>query len=440
MGIAGTTAATWTISELVANEVDNDTPGVTVTGSPLGVNEGSSNTYTLVLTSQPSSNVTVTATRKTGGDTDLTLSGSPLTFTNTNWDTAQTLTVSAAEDDGDSANGSATFEHSASSGDSSYDGASITISELVANEVDNDTPGVTVATSPLGVNEGSSNTYTLVLNAQPSSEVTVTAARKTGGDTDLSISGSPLTFTNGNWNTAQTLTVSAAEDADASTGSATFEHSTSSGDSSYDGGNVTISDLVANEVDNDANTQTTLDAPTNLRAEPGDRQVRLSWDAVDGATEYEYQQRSSGSFGANWISTGNGATRTVVTGLSNGTQYTFRVRAVEMMSPRIEGPPSNPVSATPFSTPLNLIAIPGDQYVTLSWDPVPGVGEHDWLHCWWRYCHGTWFWERPTLGDDGRWSARVTGWDIGHGEPPRPSLTNGPHLYLLRDPLPGRVP
>ena len=212
-----------TISELVANEVDNDTAGVTVTGSPLAVNEASSNTYTLVLTAPPSSNVTVTASRKTGGDTDLSVSGSPLTFTDTNWNTAQTLTVSAAEDDGDSANGSATFEHSASSGDSRYDGGSVTISELVANEVDNDTPGVTVTGSPLAVNEGSSNTYTLVLTAPPSSNVTVTASRKTGGDTDLTLSGSPLTFTDTNWNTAQTLTVSAAEDdGDSANGSATF--------------------------------------------------------------------------------------------------------------------------------------------------------------------------------------------------------------------------
>ena len=242
--------ASVTISELVANEVDNDTPGVTVTGSLLGVNEGSSNTYTLVLNAQPSSNVTVTAARKDDGDSDLSISGSPLTFTNSNWNTAQTLTVSAAED-GDASNGSATFEHSASSGDSSYDGASVTISELVANEVENDTPGVTVTGSPLDVNESSSNTYTLVLDAQPSSNVTVTAARTSGGDTDLSISGSPLTFSNGNWNTAQTLTVSAAEDDDATAGSATFEHSASSGDSSYDGASVTISELVANEVDND---------------------------------------------------------------------------------------------------------------------------------------------------------------------------------------------
>ena len=114
----------------------------------------------------PAVNVTVTAARTSGGDTDLSISGSPLTFTDSNWNTAQTLTVSAAED-GDASNGSATFEHSASSGDSSYDGGSITISELVANEVENDTAGVTVTGSPLNVTEGSSATYTLVLTSQP---------------------------------------------------------------------------------------------------------------------------------------------------------------------------------------------------------------------------------------------------------------------------------
>ena len=77
--------------------------GVTINPAPpnkLTVAEGSSNTYTVVLAAQPISNVTVTVTRKTGGDSDLSLSGSPLTFTSTNWDTAQTLTVSAAEDNG----------------------------------------------------------------------------------------------------------------------------------------------------------------------------------------------------------------------------------------------------------------------------------------------------------------------------------------------------
>ena len=185
--------------------------------------------------------------------------------------------------------------------------------------------GVTVATSPLSVNEGSSNTYTLVLTTQPSSNVTVTAARKTGGDTDLSISGSPLTFTNANWNTAQTLTVSAAEDdADSANGSATFEHSASSGDSNYNGSSFTISDLVANEVDNDR-----LRKPT-VGTTPGDAQIQFSWAAQSAAQSWEYQVAAGGGAFGSWTAvpmSNSTTTGFTLSSLTNGTPYTIRVRA-----------------------------------------------------------------------------------------------------------------
>ena len=245
---------------------------------------------------------------------------------------------------------------------------------------------------------------------------------------------SALTFTTANWNTTQNVTISAAEDDDTTNGSATFGHSASSGDSRYNGASVTIANLVANEVDNNISRRTGLGAPTNLRAEPGDRQVKLSWNAVDGATEYEYQQTTGVSFGEDWISTGGTATSTVVTGLNNGTRYTFRVRAVQMMSPRIAGTASEPVSATPAAPPLNLIAIPHDQYVTLSWDRIDDVNEDNWLYTFLSGpSHGLWLssTDGPTLGDDGRWTIDLWGWNIGHGEPPRPSLTNG-QTYSVR--------
>ena len=425
-----------TISDLVAKEVDNDTPGVTVTGSPLNVNEGSTATYTVVLDAQPSSEVTITVTKKSGGDADLTLSGSSaLTFTGTTWDTAQTVTVSAAEDNGDLANGSATFQHGAGSGDTRYHGKAI--DNLVANEVENDTPGVTVTDSPLNVNEGSTATYTLVLEAQPNSNVTITITKASGGDSDLTLSGSSaLTFTGTTWDTAQTVTVSAVEDdADSAAGSATFQHGASSGDTRYHG--KTIDNLVANEVDND-----TLGAPANLRAAPGDRQVRLSWDAVTGATEYEYQQTSSGSFGTTWSSTGSTETSTTVTGLNNGTQYSFRVRAVKVSSPRIAGPPSNPVEAMPLAAPLNLVAIPGDKYITLSWNQVAGVNEHNWLYYFGRgLSHGLWLSSThdPVLGGGRQMDDSPVGMEHRSWGSSAPQLDQWADLYRPGDPLPGRV-
>ena len=70
-------------------------------------------------------------------------------------------------------------------------------------------------------------------------------------------------------------------------------------------------------------------AVRNLTAAGGVGQVVLSWDAPssDGGeeiTDYEYRINGSGP----WISTGSTETTYTVTGLDNGTAYTFEVRAV----------------------------------------------------------------------------------------------------------------
>ncbi|WCN04237.1 glycoside hydrolase family 48 protein [Streptomyces sp. M92] len=88
--------------------------------------------------------------------------------------------------------------------------------------------GITVASGPtvvatpaqLGVQQGESGTYEVKLSKEPAADVTVTTARASG-NTGLSVSaGASLTFTPGNWDTAQEVTIAA----DASgTGSAVFE-------------------------------------------------------------------------------------------------------------------------------------------------------------------------------------------------------------------------
>ena len=124
---------------------DDDASGVTVSRSAVTVTEedtaGAS--YTVVLDSQPTANVTVTVAGHAG--TDLTLAPSPatLTFTPMNWDTVQTVTVTAGHD-ADTANDSVSLTHSAQSTDSNYQG--ITIGGVAVTVTDNDTPpGVTVS-------------------------------------------------------------------------------------------------------------------------------------------------------------------------------------------------------------------------------------------------------------------------------------------------------
>ena len=72
---------------------------------------------------------------------------------------------------------------------------------------DNDVAGFTITQSggATSVAEtGSTDTFTVVLNAQPNSDVVL---QFTSGDTGEATVTGTLTFTSGNWNSAQTVTV-----------------------------------------------------------------------------------------------------------------------------------------------------------------------------------------------------------------------------------------
>ena len=107
--------------------------GVTVSKSALTVTEEDTtgNTYTVVLDTLPTANVTVTVAGH--GGTDVTLTPSILTFTTANWNLAQTVTVKAGNDT-DTTNDTVTLTHSAASTDSNYGG--ITIGSVVVTVAD----------------------------------------------------------------------------------------------------------------------------------------------------------------------------------------------------------------------------------------------------------------------------------------------------------------
>ena len=98
--------------------------------------------------------------------------------------------------------------------------------------VDNDTAGVTVnAANPLAVAEGGTSTYTVVLDSQPLSDVTVTAV---SGDTDkATVSPASRTFTPSGWDTPLTFTVRGAADADTNDESVSVSHGVTSQDGKY---------------------------------------------------------------------------------------------------------------------------------------------------------------------------------------------------------------
>jgi len=238
------------IAGVTANITDNDTAGVTVThtaGGTAVTEGGSTDTYSLVLTSRPTADVVITVDPDAQADLGAGPGGAvALTFTNADWDTPQSVTVTAVDDDVDEGAHTATITHTAASPDGFYD--AIAIANATADITDNDTAGVTVAQSggTTDVTEGgATDSYTVVLESEPTADVTVTvtpdAELDVGGGAGVAVT---LTFTNADWDTPQTVTVTAVDDdLDEDAEAVTITHSVASTDGKYGGigaGGVTV--------------------------------------------------------------------------------------------------------------------------------------------------------------------------------------------------------
>ena len=241
-GDTGTLSVKVTASDGTASVSDifdivvNVPPALTFSKDSLTVDEGSSGTYTVALAVQPRENVTVTVS----GSSDVTVSPTSLTFTSTTWNTAQTVTVTAAPDD-DAGDDTATVNQAASGG--GYN--SVTGSVAVTVD-DDDTPALEFNPTEVVVNEGVGSNYTVALATQPSATVTVTvdgtASTDLTVDTDSNTTGNQntLTFTTTNWSTPQTVMVSAADDADTVDDSVTLSHTVTGGDYGSVTGNLMV--------------------------------------------------------------------------------------------------------------------------------------------------------------------------------------------------------
>lgn len=127
-------------------------------------------------------------------------------------------------------------------------------------------------------------------------------------------------------------------------------------------------------------------APPGLAAQPGDKEVRLRWEApvsfLDGAPvtgELRYvvlRAAGEGALAAVTPAPIAGATFTD-TGLQNETTYRYAVRAIRVdPAGMASGPVSAAVDATPENTrppspPTRLLAIPVAGSVRLAWNPSP---------------------------------------------------------------------
>ena len=203
--------------------------------------------------------------------------------------------------------------------------------------------GVSVSESALTVTEQDTtgDTYTVVLDTEPTANVTVTVGGHAGSD--VTVNPTSLTFTSLDWSTAQTVTVTAGNDADLANETVTLTHSAASSDSDYSG--VSIAAVTVTASDNDTAQV------TGVMVAPGDAQLVVRWTAVSNATGYRVQWKS----GAQGYNTGNrqaviasGSTTSHTIGsLTNGTEYTLRVTAVRAGAN--DGPPSAEVTGIPVT-------------------------------------------------------------------------------------------
>ena len=211
--VAGsTTAAGFTVNPTAVTIADDDERGVEVSATELTAPEGGDVTYTVVLTSQPTGNVTVTPS--VSGSSEVTVSPSPLTFTASTWAQAQTVTVSAGQD-ADAAADPATIGHAVSGGD--YGVNSVTAGDIAVTVDDDETVSteVTLTVDPAAVDEGDSATTVTVtgtLNGGARAAATVVTV-SVGAPVDGAVEGTDYTTVNG-----FTLTI----DAGLTTGTQTF--------------------------------------------------------------------------------------------------------------------------------------------------------------------------------------------------------------------------
>jgi titin len=127
-------------------------------------------------------------------------------------------------------------------------------------------------------------------------------------------------------------------------------------------------------------TATAPDVPTNLSATLGNTQASLTWTApvADGGayiTDYYLEYKTASA--STWSAFSHGAstsTSATITGLTNGTNYMFRVSAISSYG---TGAPSNIVYAEPATTPgtpTALTPMGGAQQVALTWSAPASDG------------------------------------------------------------------
>ncbi len=199
------------VGDVSVTVTDDDQAEITVNPTNLTVLEANSGqaTFDVSLSSAPGSDVVINLA---ASSTDVTLDTTTLTFDSSNWSTAQTVTITADDDQLAEGNEVVTIVTTLSTQDAAYTGRPV--ADVIVQVIDDDLAQVSVNPTNLTFSEnGGSGTFDINIGSAPSADVTIDLA--SSDTSEATVSPASITFAANTAPTARTVTVTGVDDAEA---------------------------------------------------------------------------------------------------------------------------------------------------------------------------------------------------------------------------------
>ena len=291
--IEGSTARNLEVQVAPITLIDDDVKGVILSTTELTVNEGDAKAYTIKLGTQPTGDVSVSLSSNNA--TTATTDSRELTFTTTNWNIEQTVTVNGINDDFNNVDDKRTTVIQHIAGGGGYD--DITIDLPI--EVTDDDEATKFSINNASATEGDTINFTVTRTGATGRAVSVkwaTAEDTTDGSVpastaDYTIQTTPQILDFAVGDTFKTFTVNTTED-NLHEGNETFLiilSEASTGSSINDGsgiGTITDDDAAPSGITLSVDTNGSTDGTPDTVAEDAGATVVTVTATVNGATRY----------------------------------------------------------------------------------------------------------------------------------------------------------
>jgi len=236
-------------SDVAISNVDNDSAGFTVSLASGDTTEaGGTATFTVVLNSEPRGEVAIPIS--SSDPTEGTVSLTSISFTPLNWSAPRQVTVTGAPDSvADGPQPYTILLGVTTSTDAAYKGQDP--NDVALTNVDDDSAGITVSAAAGSTTEaGGTTTFSIVLNSQPTSGVTVPVS--SSNTSEGTIGQTSVVFTTTDWASPKLVTVTGVNDdvADGEQPYSIITGAATSTDVGYKG--INPPDVELSNVDNDS--------------------------------------------------------------------------------------------------------------------------------------------------------------------------------------------